>query len=117
MGLGAHRRRNAVGAKYENRRARYDGEVLDEPGATGLEAVDDVAVVDDLVTYVDRRSKLIENPVDDLDRVGDAGTKPPRACDQYALFLWWTRHGRVRGSLPRRYEPNNFPLLALPKHC
>ena len=74
----AHRLRHAVGAEDESRAGRDVGEVLDEDRALGLEVVDDVGVVDDLVAHVDRRAELVQRALDDLDRAIDAGAEAAR---------------------------------------
>jgi hypothetical protein len=51
---------------------------LDEDGALGLEAVDHVFVVNDLVAHVDRRLVLIQSPLDNVDRPNDAGAEAAR---------------------------------------
>ena len=58
LGLGAHRRRDAVGAVDQSRTAWNLCEIVDEDRTLGAQVVDDVAVVDDLVAHVDglRRS-------------------------------------------------------------
>ena len=48
---------------------------LDEASALYLEALDDMAIVDDLVAHIDRRAISLERPFNDLDRAHHAGTE------------------------------------------
>ena len=57
-------------------------ELLDEDGALRLQAVDDVAVVDDLVADIDRRAEFLERQLDDLDGAVDAGAEAARRAEQ-----------------------------------
>ena len=53
------------------------GQFLDENRALGLQAVDHVAVMHDLVAHVDRSAVQLERALDDFDRTLDAGAEPP----------------------------------------
>src|SRR3546814_18013355 len=53
-------------------------EFVDEYGALGGQAVDDEAIMDDLVPHIDRRAVLRQRPFDDLDGTIDAGTEAER---------------------------------------
>ena len=77
-GLLAHRLRDAVRAEDQRGARRHVVEVLDEDRALGLQVVDDVGVVDDLVAHVDRRAELGQRALDDLDRAIHAGAKAAR---------------------------------------
>ncbi len=57
-------------------------ELLDEDRAFRLELFDDVAVVDDLVADIDRRTETLERELDDLDRPVDAGAEAPRRAEK-----------------------------------
>ena len=59
-------------------------ELVDEHRAQLLQAVDDEAVVDDLVADIDRRAEPLERQLDDLDRAVDAGAETARRGDQDA---------------------------------
>ena len=61
---------------------RHEIEVVDEDRAAGPQAVADVTVVHDLVAHVDRRPVVVEDQVDDLDGVGNAGAEASRTRDQ-----------------------------------
>ena len=56
--------------------------MVDEDRAEPLEPLDDVVVVDDLVADVDRRSVLLEQDLDDLDRAVDPGAERARRGKQ-----------------------------------
>ena len=66
---------DAMGAEDRHRIGRHLGKVLDEARALGLQALDHMAVVDDLVAHVDRRTVFLQRALDDLDRAHDAGAK------------------------------------------
>ena len=57
-------------------------ELLDEDRALRLQALDDVAVVDDLVAHIDRRAEPLERQLDDLDGAVDAGAEAARRAQQ-----------------------------------
>ena len=59
-------------------------ELVDEHRAEPAQAVDDEAVVDDLVAHIDRRAEPLERELDDLDRAVDAGAEAARRGDQDA---------------------------------
>jgi hypothetical protein len=54
-------------------------EFLDKDRALGLEALDDVAIVHDLVADIDRRAIGLQRQHDDLDGTVDAGAEAARA--------------------------------------
>lgn len=58
--------------------------LLDEGGPLLAQALDDVAIVDDLVSYVDRPLRPGEGELHDLDRSIDAGTETAGAGEQDA---------------------------------
>ena len=71
-GGGGHRLRHAVGRKDQPGAGRHVLELLDEHGALGAQAVDDIAVVDDLVADVDGLAADLESLLDDVDGAHDA---------------------------------------------
>ena len=77
-GLGAHRLADAVRAEHQRGAGRHVGQVLDEDRALGLQVVDHVGVVHDLVAHVDRRAELAQRALDDLDGPVHAGTEAAR---------------------------------------
>ena len=96
--------------------ARRDlGQLFDENRAFGLEAVDDEFVVNDLVTDVDRRSVLLERPLDDFDGAHHAGAESARLRKK-------DFHGRAAGArvgaartaeMSRPSASNTFATIAL----
>jgi hypothetical protein len=52
---------------------------LDEHRAQRLQAIDDVAIVDDLVAHIDRRAEFLDGALDDLDGPIDARAEAARA--------------------------------------
>src|SRR4051794_13701939 len=53
-------------------------QILDKDRAFGLQAFDDVFVMDDLVAHIDRWPVFLERPLDNLDRTHDACAKAAR---------------------------------------
>jgi len=76
--LAAHRLADAVGAEHQGRAGRHLGQVFDEDRALGLQVIDDIGVVHDLVAHIDGRAELDQRPLDDLDRTIDTGAKAAR---------------------------------------
>jgi hypothetical protein len=77
-----HRLAHAVGREHQRGARRHVGQVLDEDRALGLEVVDDVGVVHDLVAHVDGRAELLQRALDDLDGAVDAGAEAARLREQ-----------------------------------
>ena len=71
-----------MGRKHHGPIVRDLVELVDEHRAELAQAVDDEAVVDDLVADVDRRSEPLERELDDLDRAVDSRAKAARGGDQ-----------------------------------
>ena len=72
---------DAMGAE-DGDRVRWNlGKVLDEMRALGLEALDDVLVVHDLVAHIDRRTVFLQGALDDLDGADHAGAKSARLSE------------------------------------
>ena len=69
---------DAVGAENGDRVRRDLGQILDETRALGLQALDHVLVVHDLVAHIDRRAIFLQRALDDLDGAHDAGAKAAR---------------------------------------
>src|SRR5215469_4301517 len=69
---------HAVRAEDRHRVGRHFGEVLDKARAFGLQALDHVLVVHDLVAHIDRRAEFLQRPLDDFDGAHDAGAKTTR---------------------------------------
>ena len=60
--------------------------LLDEDGSLLLEAIDDMSIVHDLVTYVDRAVGFSDRAFHDLDRAIDARTEPSRIGQKYLHY-------------------------------
>src|SRR5690606_9855167 len=76
------------------------GEILDEDSAPRSQALDNVAVMHDLVAHVDRRPMPLEHQLDDLDGVRNTSAKPPRIGNEYPLAALGHRVGHA-ATLPR----------------
>ena len=81
-GLGRHRLRHAVGGEHHRPVVGHLVELVDEDRALGLEALDDIAVVHDLVADIDRPAVALDGALDDLDGAIDAGAEAARAGEQ-----------------------------------
>jgi hypothetical protein len=55
-------------------------DLVDKMGAFGAQPLDDMPVVNDFVTDVDRRAVLFQRALDDLDCSFDPGAKASRLC-------------------------------------
>jgi hypothetical protein len=88
-----HRLGDAVGAEHGMGAVRHLGQLLDEDGALGLQAVHDMAVVHDLVADIDRRLVFLDGPLDDVDRPHHAGAETARLGQDDPA-----RHGCGRGA-------------------
>jgi hypothetical protein len=86
-GLSADLGRNAVRAEDERRAAGNLVDGFHECHAALDEAIDDVAIVDDLVEDIDRRSLQAQDPVDAIDRHVDARTEPAAGLPEQHFHL------------------------------
>ncbi len=96
---GGHGLGHAVGREHHRPVVGNLVELVDEHRAELAQAIDDKAVVDDLVADVDRRSELLERQLDDLDRAVDAGAESARRGDQHVKgrqFIQGAGHVRHR---------------------
>ena len=75
------------------------------PRPIALQAVDDEAVVDDLVPHIDRRAEPLERELDDLDRAVDAGAKAARRGDQHAKGEARIEFSHGAGHVRHRLQP------------
>ena len=80
--FGRHRFRHAMGGEHDRCVRRYLVQLLDEDRAFSLQRFDDEAVMHDLVAHIDRRAKLLQRPLDDLDGAIDTGAEAARAGEQ-----------------------------------
>ena len=69
-------------------------ELLDEDGALRLQALDDIAVMHDLVAHIDGRAVAFERELDDLDGPLDAGAEAARAAEEDVEMQAWPSSGR-----------------------
>ena len=81
-GLGRHRLGHAVGREHDGPVVRHLVELVDEDRALGLEILDDIAVMHDLVADIDRPAVALDGALDDLDGTVDAGAEAARAGEQ-----------------------------------
>ena len=77
-GLLLHALGDAVGAENRYRVWRHFRQVLDKARAFGLQTLDHVLVVHDLVADIDRRAELLQRPFDDFDGSHHARAKTTR---------------------------------------
>ena len=71
-----------MGGEHDRCVRRYLVQLLDEDRAFSLQRFDDEAVMHDLVAHIDRRAKLLQRPLDDLDGAIDTGAEAARAGEQ-----------------------------------
>ena len=97
-------------AEDGDRAVRHFAELLDEARALGDQALDDMAVVHDLVAHIDRRAVFLQRQLDDVDRAHDARTESARLGqnDLQAVLHRVLQHScphRLPASLVRRPMP------------
>ncbi len=63
------------------------GQFFNEHSALGLQPVDDVAVVHDLVAHIDRPPELLQRLIDNVDCADHAGAKAARLSQYYTHDL------------------------------
>src|SRR5258708_39475497 len=73
---------NAVCRKNHRPIVRHLIELVDEHSAKAAQAIDDEAIVDDLMPHIDGRSEALECKLDDLDGPIDSGAKTARGRDE-----------------------------------
>src|SRR5690606_13704814 len=78
--------RHAMRAEYDRDAIGNLVERFDENRAFGLQRVDDIAVMHDLVPDIDRRAIFLQREFDDADRAIDAGAETARRGDQNLEF-------------------------------
>jgi len=67
--------RYAVRAENSDSAMRHFIEFFDETRALATQVVDDMPIVNDLMTHVDRRAMSFESAIDNLDRADHTRTK------------------------------------------
>jgi hypothetical protein len=78
LGIDFDRSRHAMSAEDRHRAGGHLGQALDETRALRLEALDDMAVMDNLVANIDRCAISLERTLDDFDRTHHTRAKPTR---------------------------------------
>ena len=98
------RLRDAVRAEDRDRAGGHFREMLDEPRTFGAQALDDVAVVHDLVAHVDRRAEPLERVLDDVDRTDHARAKSARLREHHMheRYLARKKDRYIHRPLPRK---------------
>ena len=71
-----------MGGQDDRGRDRHLRQLVDEHGASRLESLHDVAVVDDLLADVHRRPERLQRPLDGVDGALDARTERSRSGQQ-----------------------------------
>jgi hypothetical protein len=69
-----------VGAEDGHGSRRDLVDLVDKMGSLGAQPLDDVPIVNDFVTDVDRRAVLFQRALDNLDCSFDTGAKATRLC-------------------------------------
>ncbi len=108
LGVGRDRFRHPVGRKHHRRVGIVGdfGQFLDENGALGPQAVDHIAVVDDLVADIDRGPIDGQRPFHGVDRPHHPGAEAPRRT-KHDFKGWFGLHGCDLGPFhPRRRAGN-----------
>jgi hypothetical protein len=100
--LGRHRLRHAVGREDHRPVVGAVGEVFDEHRPAGAQALDDIAVVHDLVAHVDGRAPALQRHLDDLDRPVHPGAEAARRGEIQRQRGASARRGHSSGSLRRQ---------------
>ena len=77
-GVGGHGLGHAVGRKDDRAVVGAFVQLLDEDCAHRLQPFDDVAVMHDLMTHIDRSAESLDRPLNDLDRPIHPGAKAAR---------------------------------------
>jgi hypothetical protein len=72
-----------MGREHQRTVGRAVLHLFDEHRAHPSQALDHMAVVDDLVAHIDRRAVLGDGALDDLDGPLDSGAEPARARKQH----------------------------------
>ena len=103
---------NAMGTEDRARAMRNLIQTLDKAGAFRLEALDNMAIVDNFMADIDRRPIFLERAFHDFDRANDAGTKSARLRqnDFHVICLVPERINLSNRSLLKR--GSLFPLPA-----
>ena len=82
VGLCGHGLGHAMRREYDRHIVRHLVQFLDEDRALGLQRIDHIAIMDDLVPYIDRRTVFLERALHDFDGAVDTCTKAAWRGDQ-----------------------------------
>jgi hypothetical protein len=112
--LPSYCRGDTVRREYDEAAVRDGVEFFDEDRAAALEIVDDMPIVDNLTTYVDRRPEPLQGLLHRVDRPLDTGTERPGRRQQQVPLPNSARPGiNRRRSTPqlykRPYSPSRHP--------
>ena len=77
-----HRARHAMRREDHGRPLRHLSEILDKHGTQAAQALDDVEVMHDLMTHIDRRTEQFERALHDIDGAIDASAETARIGEQ-----------------------------------
>src|SRR5262249_38310628 len=83
-------------------------ELLYENGALGLETLDHIPIVHDLVTYVDRRAVASQRLLDRIDGPHHSGAKAARRAQEHSqrrFVVVGSRHSDLARTRPTRHGP------------
>ena len=97
--FGGDRLGNAVRGEDDRPVVGHFVELVDEHRAQFAQPIDDEAVVDDLMTDIDRRAESLEGELDDLDRPVDPSAEAARSRDQHfdgRVVQHWESHVSLR---------------------
>ena len=111
-------RRHTVRREHEQRSLGNLVGFVDEDHALIFERLDDVAIVDDLLTHVDGCAVLLEGLLDGLDRAVDAGAVAARLGEEHALgaaLAGGRRISRVRDTEIERNSRRHVTSLLAPR--
>jgi len=99
-----HHPGHAVRAEHGDRPGGHLRQMLDEPRTFGAQALDDVAVVHDLVAHVDRRAEPLERVLDDIDRTNHTRAKSARLREHHMheRYLARKKDRYIHRPLPRK---------------
>ena len=102
--------RDTVRAEDRDAAWRHLIQLVDEIGAFGAQAFDDMAVMDDFMPDIDRRAVFIDRTFDDFDRTFDTGTEAAGLSEDYlhGPILFSGRIGRL--------VPENLPIPQCKRH-
>ena len=107
-GVGRNRFRHAMGGKHHRRLGVVGdfSQFLDENRALGAQAVDHIAVVDDLVTHIDRRAIQRQRPFHGIDRPDHPGAEAPGRT-KHDFKCWFSLHGAIRDRITPHRQGGN----------